>query len=168
MSVVFTTKKRKFSFISKICKLRHFFFVNTQDPDAPTRQRKQLHDLDQENEYELIEYVFAFIRAGDLKSARDLCVKLGQSWRAATLEGFKLFCDDNYSLDEANMETNSKEKKLFENQGNFSRDIWRLMAYKLIKDVSFFFSPILNILEQLILNLILNFNLKSSSFSRRF
>ena len=47
-----------------------------KDPDAPIRQNKPLHDLDQEDEYKLMEYVFSFIRAGDLNSARNFLLKI--------------------------------------------------------------------------------------------
>ena len=67
-----------------------------KDPDAPFRQGKSLHDLDQEDEYKLTEYIYSFVRSGELNVARDFCFKIGQSWRAATLEGFKLFNDRNY------------------------------------------------------------------------
>ena len=39
------------------------------------------------------------LRLKDLKaflSIQDLCIRLGQAWRAATLEGWKLFHDPNY------------------------------------------------------------------------
>lgn len=86
-----------------------------------------------------MEYIFAFIRAGDLDTARDFCFKIGQSWRAATLEGFKLYQDNNYSRANSRSSrlaaANRKEQEVFKNEGNFNRDIWRLMVYKLIKDV---------------------------------
>lgn len=82
-----------------------------------------------------MEYLFAFIRAGDLETAREFCFKIGQPWRAATLEGFKLFQDNNYSIVDHPFETKGREKQVFKNEGNINRDIWRLMVYKLIKDV---------------------------------
>ena len=85
-----------------------------------------------------MEYIFAFIRAGDLDSARDFCFKVGQSWRAATLEGFKLYNDDNYLSDSTtNMNNRQAKQQIFKNEGNLNRDIWRLMVQKLIKDVKF-------------------------------
>lgn len=110
-------------------------FVDELDPDAPIRTAKSLHDLDQEDEFRLMEYIFAFIRAGDLKSARDFCQKIGQSWRAATLEGFRLFGDKNYSVT-SNFGINN-QKEIFKNEGNLNRDIWRLMVHKMIKDENF-------------------------------
>ena len=87
-----------------------------------------------------MEYIFAFIRAGDLDSARDFCFKVGQSWRAATLEGFKLHSDQNYLSDLTLSSLNNRQQKqqVFKNDGNMNRDVWRLMVQKLIKDVSCF------------------------------
>ncbi len=53
---------------------------------------------------------------GQLDKAQQLCIKVGQPWRAATLEGWKLFHDPNYERD------NADEKLPVE--GNKNRDIW--------------------------------------------
>lgn len=79
-----------------------------------------------------MEYVYSFIRAGDFNSARDFLFKIGQSWRAATLEGCKLFSDKNYDQE------NRRENEAYLNEGNFNRDIWRLMVQRLVKDVKLF------------------------------
>jgi nuclear pore complex protein Nup107 len=111
-------------------------YVNELDPDAPIRLNKPLHDLDQEDEYKMMEYIFAFLRAGDLNSARDFCLKIGQSWRAATFEGFKLFNDENYSTNSTAF-NNKQQFEIYKNEGNLNRDVWRLMVYRLIKNVIF-------------------------------
>ena len=112
------------------CDLLLFNFnSNRKDPDAPIREEKPLHDLDQEDEYKLMEYIYSFVRAGELTQARDFCFKIGQSWRAASLEGFKLFSDKNYSNNRLD------SNQLYLNEGNLNRDIWRLMVQRLIKDV---------------------------------
>lgn len=84
-----------------------------------------------------MEYVYSFIRSGKFDEARDFLFKIGQSWRAATLEGSKLFSDKNF-LSEKQM-----ENQIFLNEGNLNRDIWKLIVQKMIKDVrnfSFFYS----------------------------
>ena len=99
-----------------------------------------MHDLDQEDEYKLMEYIFAFVRAGDTQSARDFCFKVGQSWRAATLEGFKYFSDENYAHSDAmynRVKVSGQQHEVFKNEGNLNRDIWRLVVYRLIKDEHF-------------------------------
>ena len=109
--------------------------MKLKDPDAPIRQNKPLNDLDQEDEFRIMEFVFAFVRSGDINGAKDLCYKVGQSWRAATLEGFKLFNDENFqSQSRSNGQGKHVELKL--NEGNMNRDVWRLMVSKMIKDVS--------------------------------
>ena len=40
--------------------------VSECDPDAPTRQRRPLHDLDMQDEVRLLRHMFAYIRAGQL------------------------------------------------------------------------------------------------------
>lgn len=107
-------------------------YVSELDPDAPIRQKKSLHDLDQEDEHLIMEYIYSFIRAGDLESVRKLTLKLGHSWRAATFEGFKYFNDFNVS--HLNETRDNNEIKL--NEGNLNRDIWRLVVSKMINNVS--------------------------------
>ena len=71
-----------------------------QDPDAPTREGRHLAELDEKDEQSLVRHLFTFIRAGQLPEAQELCVKCGQSWRAATLEGWKLHHDPNHGRGE--------------------------------------------------------------------
>ena len=66
------------------------------DPDAPNRQsNKRLHPLDKEDEMRLLRSVFARLRSGQLEEAQQLCFRAGQPFRAAMLEGWKLFHDPN-------------------------------------------------------------------------
>ncbi|KAK7861733.1 hypothetical protein R5R35_008705 [Gryllus longicercus] len=102
--------------------------LNKLDPDAPLRERKPLHDLDMEDEEKLIKGVFREIRYGRLEEAQNLCFHCGQPWRAATLEGWRLFHDPNY----ADLSNSSGEKLPVE--GNPNRDLWKLMAWNLASD----------------------------------
>ncbi len=45
-----------------------------QDPDAPLREQRPLSDLDQEDEYRLLKYLFAFVRAGQIEEVGSLIV----------------------------------------------------------------------------------------------
>jgi nuclear pore complex protein Nup107 len=110
-------------------------FVSELDPDAPIRQHKHLHDLDQEDEYLIMEYIFCYLRAGDLESASKLCMKIGHVWRAATFEGFKLFNDHNYTHLNSD-DSNYNNNKLKLNDGNPNRDLWRLVVSKMIDNDS--------------------------------
>jgi nuclear pore complex protein Nup107 len=70
--------------------------VTQMDPDAPNReQNRRLHPLDKEDEMRLLRSVFARLRCGQLDEAQQLCFRAGQPFRAAILEGWKLFHDPN-------------------------------------------------------------------------
>ena len=43
----------------------------------------------------LLREVFVMVRAGQMEEAQRLCKKCGQAWRAATLEGWRLYHDQN-------------------------------------------------------------------------
>ena len=73
-----------------------FTCIIPQDPDAASRQGKQLADSDNCDEQTLTKHLFACVRAGQLAEAQELCVQLGEPWRAASIEGWKLYHDPNY------------------------------------------------------------------------
>jgi len=102
-------------------------FCQKLDPDAPIRSGQPLADLDQEDELRLLTFVFACIRAGQLDEAQKLCSRCGQSWRAATLEGWRLYHDPNYD-DNASLEPVA---------GNPYRDIWKVACWRLAEDERF-------------------------------
>ena len=79
----------------------------------------------------LVKALFTLIRSGQLDKAQQLCVKVGQAWRAATLEGWKLYHDPNY-------ERNMGEEKL-PVEGNKNRDIWYSLSL-LTPDKRLYFS----------------------------
>lgn len=73
--------------------------ISEMDPDAPFRQQsKRLHPLDKEDEMRLLVSVFSRLRCGQLDEAQQLCFRAGQPYRAAVLEGWKLFHDPNMKL----------------------------------------------------------------------
>lgn len=51
----------------------------------------------QEDDDRLIQEVYQEIRRGHLDAAQSACAHAGQSWRAALLEGWRLYHDPNYS-----------------------------------------------------------------------
>ena len=110
-------------------------YVTELDPDAPIRQKKALHDLDQEDEHLILEYAYTFIRAGDFKSLNSLTQKLGHSWRSATFDGFKYYNDFNY----LHLNDSKINEQVKYNKGNVNRDIWKLVVSKMISNVSLFF-----------------------------
>ena len=105
--------------------------VSSMDPDAPRREEKPLHDLDTEDQNYLLKAMFTCIRAGLLDTAQDICIRVGQPWRAACLEGWKLFHDPNYG--KGSMVGGGLEDKL-PVEGNKNRDIWKYAVWKMIED----------------------------------
>merc|ERR1719219_11051 len=102
--------------------------VTELDPDAPHRTGKQLHSLDQEDETRLVKALFGCVRCGLLEEGQDLCVRVGQSWRAATLEGWRLYHDPNFESG-----TDGRGDKL-PVEGNKHRDVWKYVAWTLTQD----------------------------------
>jgi len=102
--------------------------VDELDPDAPIRTGKQLHSLDQEDESRLVKALFGCVRCGLLEEGQDLCVRVGQSWRAATLEGWRLYHDPNFESG-----TDGHGDKL-PVEGNKHRDVWKYVAWTLTQD----------------------------------
>ncbi|XP_022097754.1 nuclear pore complex protein Nup107-like [Acanthaster planci] len=100
------------------------------DPDAPIRESKPLADLDKEDEVRLLREVFGNIRAGRMEEAQRLCRKCGQSWRAATLDGWRLYDDPNISEVPATGE-------LQHIKGNKYRDIWKSVCWRMAEDERF-------------------------------
>ncbi|XP_044748936.1 nuclear pore complex protein Nup107 [Coccinella septempunctata] len=120
--------------------------VNKLDPDAPNYQHLPLHDLDMEDEKLLSQIVFNKIRCGKLDEAQQICMSSGHAWRAALLEGWKLYHNPNIKNDEQidsdhimdydqGMNTNDdlKDGEYYETEGNPSRDVWKLMAIQYCK-----------------------------------
>ncbi len=74
--------------------------VTELDPDARNRQKKPFHSLDEQEKERLVKFLFMYVRAGQLESAEDLCIRVGEPWRAATLTGWRLFHDPNFNRTE--------------------------------------------------------------------
>ncbi|XP_071455139.1 nuclear pore complex protein Nup107 [Hetaerina americana] len=102
--------------------------VTQMDPDAPLREQKPIHDLDQEDEVRLARQIFLFIRCGQMERAQMLCRHCGQEWRAATFNGWRLFHDPNYSL------SHMPHTQKLQIEGNPNRDLWKLMSWRLAED----------------------------------
>lgn len=57
------------------------------DPDGPMRTKSALHPSNADAEVRLCKRLWKLVRAGRVQEARDLCSKVGQHWRAASLGG---------------------------------------------------------------------------------
>jgi len=60
--------------------------------------------------------------------AHRVCVKVGQMWRAATLDGWRLYHDPN-------LESLGPAGSVLKVHGNRNRDIWKSACWKLSEDV---------------------------------
>jgi len=100
--------------------------VTEVDPDAPLRQQRALSSLDQQDEEQLLVYMFRFIRAGKLDEAQNLCNEQGHFWRAATLDGWRLWHDPNYFTD--------VEGEIIPAKGNPDRDLWKINCWALSEE----------------------------------
>lgn len=100
--------------------------VKSIDPDAPIREQRALHDLDQEDHSRLLRTIFTKIRQGKIEEAQNICVHCGHAWQAAILEGWRLSHDPNYN-DGGGNQQQQKEKMPLE--GNAHRDIWKKCAW---------------------------------------
>ncbi|XP_053320436.1 nuclear pore complex protein Nup107 [Spea bombifrons] len=101
--------------------------VSELDPDAPIRQRLPLDDLDREDDIRLLKYLFTLIRAGMTEEAQRLCKRCGQAWRAATLEGWKLYHDPNIN----------GGTELQPVEGNPYRCVWKACCWRMADDDQF-------------------------------
>ncbi|XP_065332081.1 nuclear pore complex protein Nup107 isoform X2 [Cloeon dipterum] len=101
--------------------------VTEIDPDAPLRQQKHIHSLDLEDERLLLSQILSHIRCGQLDLAQQLCMHCGQQWRAATLEGWRLYHNPNLTKE-------SENGVLLPIEGNPNRDIWKVAAWRMSED----------------------------------
>ncbi|KAK5849388.1 hypothetical protein PBY51_009034 [Eleginops maclovinus] len=99
--------------------------VTELDPDAPLRQQRPLVDLDREDDARLMKNLFTLIRAGMTDEAQRLCKRCGQAWRAATLEGWKLYHDPNMT---------SGSVALQPVEGNPQRGIWKACCWRMAEE----------------------------------
>ena len=61
--------------------------VTELDPDASTRQKKPLAELDREDESRLQRYLFALVRSGQFDKAQAVCHHVGQVRRKGPRKG---------------------------------------------------------------------------------
>ncbi|KDO21237.1 hypothetical protein SPRG_13736 [Saprolegnia parasitica CBS 223.65] len=89
-NVVATTEKRHMHArtLKQLQRQRRASVVCAMDPDGPLREGDSyVDDDDAEDELDLLTSVWHLLRAGKPREAADLCIQLGQPWRAASLAG---------------------------------------------------------------------------------
>ncbi|XP_062520913.1 nuclear pore complex protein Nup107-like [Corticium candelabrum] len=114
--------------------------VTEIDPDAPHRQGRHLVDGDEEDEADLIRNIYFFIRAGRLDEAQKLCNRAGQPWRAAALEGWRLWHDPNYykdSADQPQPDERNNGDEILPVEGNPYRDLWKCCSWALAEQTQY-------------------------------
>ncbi|EQC42682.1 hypothetical protein SDRG_00410 [Saprolegnia diclina VS20] len=85
-----TTEKRHMHArtLKQLQRQRRSSVVCAMDPDGPLREGDSyVDDDDAEDELDLLTSVWRLLRAGKPREAADLCIQLGQPWRAASLAG---------------------------------------------------------------------------------
>lgn len=73
--------------------------------------------------------------------AQEICINYGQSWRAATLEGWRLYHDPNF-------ESLTTHETIQPVEGNLYRDVWKQTCWDMCQEVcinNLFFLTSLNI-----------------------
>jgi hypothetical protein len=61
--------------------------VSEIDPDATSRERKELSTENMKDNEKLLQVVWSLLRSGRLRDACNICRECGQPWRAASLAG---------------------------------------------------------------------------------
>ncbi|KAJ0183469.1 hypothetical protein K1T71_001445 [Dendrolimus kikuchii] len=100
--------------------------VTCIDPDAPRRQKKNIHTDDLKDDNDLCKRVFTEVRCGKFKEAISLCITAGQPWRGAVLQGWRLL---HYL-------PRQEPTALLEISGNPSRDLWKWCALGIANNVT--------------------------------
>ncbi|KAI5855637.1 107-domain-containing protein [Tricharina praecox] len=102
-------------------------YVTELDPDAPSRQGRQLEEQDEAWEQYLMKLVWGFLRKGEIDTARDMCEDAGEFWRAASLNGGLDAWDPRI---DGVRETDEED---FAVKGNRRRELWKRMCYALAR-----------------------------------
>lgn len=101
-------------------------YVGELDPDAPSRLRLPIHDLDRDDECRLFRSVFFHLRAGQLQRAQELAADNGMHWLAAAVEGWRPHHDPNHGSSSSIMGTDSLQPA----EGDLYRDLWKRACWE--------------------------------------
>ncbi|KAJ2762611.1 Nucleoporin nup84 [Coemansia sp. BCRC 34490] len=115
--------------------------VTEADPDAPSRQRKELAYEDAEYEASLLRTLFEYVRRGRVGDAMDLCAESDEPWRAASMKGGLLWRDPSLEPEiEDDMPVNVEngacavDRKPSHTAGNINRMLWKQTCAALAHD----------------------------------
>ncbi|KAJ1733234.1 Nucleoporin nup84 [Coemansia biformis] len=111
------------------------------DPDATSRQRKELAPEDAEYEAGLLRTLYDYVRRGSVGNAMDLCIESDEPWRAASLKG-GLFWRDPQLEPECGMPVDVAngqgvvDVRPPHTAGNINRALWKRACAALAHDES--------------------------------
>lgn len=107
--------------------------ITELDPDAPSRQHRQLEEEDEEAERNFMKFLWGWVRKGDISGARRVCDESGEWWRGASLSGNDEAHDyniDGHSLDVTVDEAAGSSQAVV---GNRRRELWRRMCFAIAR-----------------------------------
>ncbi|KAJ1992640.1 Nucleoporin nup84, partial [Coemansia thaxteri] len=113
--------------------------VTEADPDAASRQRRELVLEDAEYEAGLIRTLYEYVRRGRVANAMDLCIESDEPWRAATLKGGLFWRDPtlevgNGVLVEDESGERMQDVRPLHTAGNINRTLWKQACAALAHD----------------------------------
>ncbi|KAJ2159003.1 Nucleoporin nup84 [Coemansia sp. RSA 552] len=112
--------------------------VTEIDPDATSRQQKELAPEDAEYEAGLLRTLYEYVRRGRAGNAMDLCAESDEPWRAASLKGGLFWRDPRLEPDTdmpVDGEGADDVRPVF-TAGNINRALWKHSCAALAHDES--------------------------------
>ncbi|KAJ2400753.1 Nucleoporin nup84, partial [Coemansia sp. RSA 2559] len=116
--------------------------VTEADPDATSRQRKELAYEDAEYESGLLRTLYEYVRRGRVGDAMDLCAESDEPWRAASMKGGLLWRDPGLEPegDDDDIPASAEngkgmvDRKPTHTAGNINRMLWKQTCAALAHD----------------------------------
>ncbi|KAJ2723796.1 Nucleoporin nup84 [Coemansia sp. Benny D115] len=110
--------------------------VTEADPDATSRQRKELAHEDAEYEDGLLRTLYEYVRRGRIGNAMDLCVESDEPWRAASLKGGLFWRDPKLEREDVMPVDKSDDVDVRPPgpAGNINRALWKQACAALAQD----------------------------------
>lgn len=107
--------------------------ITELDPDAPSRQQRQLEEEDEEAERNFMKFLWGWVRKGDISGARRVCDESGEWWRGASLSGNDEAHDHNIDGHKSDMTSGEAAGPKQTVIGNRRRELWRRMCFAIAR-----------------------------------
>ncbi|KAJ2349378.1 Nucleoporin nup84, partial [Coemansia sp. RSA 2618] len=112
--------------------------VTEIDPDAASRQRRDLAPEDAEYSRSLLRTLYEYVRRGRVGNAMDLCVESDEPWRAASIKGGLFWREPRLEADDA-MPVDASDGSALDVRpqhaaGNINRALWKHACAALAHD----------------------------------